>query len=98
MLPFWQALLGYQPHVGDDLRDGAGRSPNVWFQETDSDAPDRQRWHLDVSVPHDVAEERLAAAIAAGGTLVSDDRAPAYWVLADPEGNRACICTWQRRD
>ena len=78
--------------------DGAGRSPNVWFQETDSDAPDRQRWHLDVSVPHDVAEERLAAAIAAGGTLVSDDRAPAYWVLADPEGNKACICTWQSRD
>ena len=25
-------------------------------------------------------------------------RAPAFWVLADPEGNEACVCTWQGRD
>ena len=36
--------------------------------------------------------------IAAGGTLVSDAAAPAFWVLADPEGNEACVCTWQARD
>ncbi len=96
--PFWQALLGYDSKQDDDLVDGADRTPAVWFQKTDSDAPDRQRWHLDVSVPHDVAEARIQAAIDAGGTLVDDSRAPAFWVLADPDGNRSCICTWQSRD
>ena len=24
--------------------------------------------------------------------------APAFWVLADPEGDEACITTWQGRD
>ena len=71
---------------------------NVWFQDTDSEAPDRQRWHLDISVPREVAEERIQAAIDAGGRLVSDERAPAFWVLADPDGNLACICTWESRD
>ena len=33
----------------------------------------------------------------AGGTLVSDERAPAFWVVADADGNRACICTWEGR-
>ena len=58
----------------------------------------RNRFHIDVIVPHDVAAQRIAAALAAGGTLVSDMRAPAFWILADPEGNEACICTWQGRD
>ena len=30
--------------------------------------------------------------------LVSDAEAPAFWILADAEGNEACICTWQGRD
>ncbi len=96
--PFWPALLGYDSKPDDDLVDGADRTPAVWFQETDSDAPDRQRWHLDVSVPHDVAEARLQAVLDAGGTLVDDARAPAFWVVADADGNRSCICTWQARD
>jgi 4a-hydroxytetrahydrobiopterin dehydratase len=95
--PFWAAILGYQ-EGDDEVTDSAARLPSVWFQETDSEAPDRQRWHLDVSVPHDVAQERIQAAIEAGGTLVSDSRAPAFWVLADAEGNQACICTWESRD
>jgi 4a-hydroxytetrahydrobiopterin dehydratase len=95
--PFWAAILGYQ-EGDDEVADSAARLPSVWFQETDSEAPDRQRWHLDVSVPHDVAQERIQAAIEAGGTLVSDSRAPAFWVLADAEGNQACICTWESRD
>ena len=95
--PFWAAVLGYEAQ-GDEVTDGADRTPSVWFQESDSPEPDRQRWHLDVSVPHDVAQARIEAAVAAGGTLVSDERAPAFWVLADPEGNQACICTWQSRD
>jgi 4a-hydroxytetrahydrobiopterin dehydratase len=95
--PFWAAILGYDSQ-GDEVTDQAARTPTVWFQGTDSEAADRQRWHLDVSVPHDVAQERIQAAIDAGGTLVSDERAPAFWVLADSDGNQACICTWQSRD
>jgi 4a-hydroxytetrahydrobiopterin dehydratase len=97
--PFWQALLGYDvnPKHDNDLRDGAGRNTTLWFQETDSTEPDRQRFHLDVSVPADAAQARLQAVLDAGGTLVSDERAPAYWVVADADGNRACICTWEGR-
>lgn len=97
--PFWEALLGYDANSKheDDLRDGAGRNPSLWFQETDSQEPDRQRFHLDVSVPADVAQQRLQAVLEAGGTLVSDERAPAFWVVADADGNRACICTWEGR-
>jgi 4a-hydroxytetrahydrobiopterin dehydratase len=98
LTPFYRALLGYEAHAGDDLVDGADRTPSVWFQKSDSGAPDRQRWHLDVSVPHDVAEARIQAVIDAGGTLVDDGAAPAFWVLEDPDGNRSCICTWQSRD
>ena len=98
--PFYAALLGYDPSptYEHDLKDGADRTPTMWFQESDSTEPDRQRWHLDVSVPHDVAEARLQAVLDAGGTLVSAERAPAFWVVADPEGNQSCICTWQSRD
>ena len=35
---------------------------------------------------------------AAGGTIVSTNRAPAWTVLADPEGNKVCVCTWQGRE
>ncbi len=58
----------------------------------------RNRIHFDVSVPHDGAARRIEAALAAGGTLVSAGAAPAFWVLADAEGNEACVCTWQGRD
>jgi 4a-hydroxytetrahydrobiopterin dehydratase len=95
--PFWAAILGYEAK-GDEVTDRADRTPNVWFQGTDSEAADRQRWHLDVSVPHDVAQERIRAALDAGGTLVDDGAAPAFWVLADADGNKACICTWESRD
>jgi 4a-hydroxytetrahydrobiopterin dehydratase len=64
------------------------------------DAPrsQRNRIHVDVSVPHDEASLRIEATLTAGGTVRSDAAAPAFWVLADPEGNEACITTWQGRD
>ncbi|MFE4465175.1 VOC family protein [Oerskovia sp. NPDC056781] len=100
--PFWRAVLGYVDGPPEDeglgLGDPAGYGPPVWFQQMDAPRPQRNRIHLDVSVPHDQAEARVTAAIAAGGHLVSDSRAPAFWVLADVEGNEACICTWQARD
>lgn len=96
--PFWEAVLGYEPHQDDDSVDPYGRAPGFWFQQMDAARPQRNRIHIDVTVPHDVAEVRMAAALEAGGTLVSDDEAPSFWILADPEGNEACICTWQARD
>jgi 4a-hydroxytetrahydrobiopterin dehydratase len=33
----------------------------------------------------------VKAALAAGGTLVSDAHAPMWWTLADPEGNELDI-------
>ena len=64
----------------------------------DSPRPQRNRIHLDVDVPPERAAARIEAALAAGGRLISDAAAPAFWVLADAEGNEACICTWQGRD
>jgi len=93
--PFWAALLTGSPDSlsGDDVVDPGGRVPLLWFQHTDAHDTPRQRFHLDVWVPHDLAGERIAAAVAAGGRVVDDGNAPAFVVLADPEGNRACVCT-----
>jgi len=101
--PFWAAVLGYREvRSGPDgpgvLVDPARRGPLVWFQQMDEPRPQRNRLHVDVTVAHDVAEARVAAALAAGGVLVSDDRARAWWVLADVEGNEVCVCTWQDRE
>ncbi|PRX51057.1 4a-hydroxytetrahydrobiopterin dehydratase [Prauserella shujinwangii] len=95
--PFWAAVLGGAETAGDVV-DPAGELPPVWFQTTDSTAPDRQRFHLDVTVPPEAADRRIAAAIAAGGRVVDDSRAPAFVVLADPDGNHACLCTELGRD
>ena len=40
---------------------------------------------------------RIQAALDAGGTLVTDERAPTFWVLADAQGNKVCVTTWQGR-
>ncbi len=97
--PFWEAMFGYQRHPEheDASRDPADRTANIWFQDSDSRAPERQRWHVDISVPAELAGARIQAALDAGGALVSDERAPAYWVLSDADGNLGCICTWQGR-
>jgi 4a-hydroxytetrahydrobiopterin dehydratase len=101
--PFWKAVLGYadepgQPGPEDPLIDPLGQGPAIWFQQMDAPRPQRNRIHLDVSVPHDEAEARIQATLAAGGRVTYDAEAPAFWVLADPEGNEACVTTWQGRD
>ena len=58
----------------------------------------RDSFHLDIRVPPEVAQQRIDAALAAGGTLVSSEHAPAFTVLADPQGNKACITTGLGRD
>ncbi|HEV3095851.1 MAG TPA: VOC family protein [Candidatus Dormibacteraeota bacterium] len=98
IMPFWRAVLGYREAGDQDLIDPFGRGPSFWFQQMDKPRPQRNRIHVDVSVPHDQAEARVAAAIAAGGHLVSDAHAPAWWTLADAEGNEADVATWMGRD
>jgi 4a-hydroxytetrahydrobiopterin dehydratase len=97
VMPFWRAVLGYEyrPDSPDeDLIDPRGRGPSLWFQEMDAPRPQRNRIHIDVWVPHDQAEARVKAAIAAGGRLVTDEHAPGWWTLADPEGNEVDVATW----
>jgi 4a-hydroxytetrahydrobiopterin dehydratase len=100
VLPFWAAVWAAEhadgPDFGDELRNRAGLLPTIWFQESGSEEP-RQRWHPDIWVDPAEVQSRIDAAVAAGGTLVSDEEAPSFWVLADAEGNRVCLCTWQDR-
>lgn len=97
VMPFWEAVLrmGRTP-APDDLADSSGALPLVWFQESGAEEP-RQRWHLDVWVDPSQVDDLIEAAEAAGGRLVSDEHAPSFWVLADPEGNKVCLCTQQER-
>jgi 4a-hydroxytetrahydrobiopterin dehydratase len=93
--PFWAAVLGYADTQFDvEVADPGGRNNTLWFQSApDATGEVQQRFHLDIVVPREVAEERVQAAIDAGGTLVSTDAVPAFWVLADRHGNKVCVCT-----
>jgi 4a-hydroxytetrahydrobiopterin dehydratase len=94
---FWRAVLGYREVGDDDLLDPHSRGPGIWFQQMDVPRSGRNRIHVDVFVPHDQAEARVAAAIAAGGHLVTDEHAPTWWALTDPEGNEVDIATCMGR-
>jgi 4a-hydroxytetrahydrobiopterin dehydratase len=98
VLPFWRAVLGYQEVDDEDLIDPRFQGPPFWFQQMDAPRRQRNRIHIDVYVPHDQAEARVAAALAAGGHLVSDENAPEWWTLADAEGNEADVAPWPDRD
>ena len=90
---FWRVVLGYREVGDEDLVDPRGRGPSIWFQSMDAPRSERNRVHVDVFVPHDVAEARVAAALAAGGRLVDDSHAPDWWTLADAEGNEVDVAT-----
>ena len=94
VMPFWRAVLGYHEEGDADLVDPRSEGPPFWFQQMDAPRPQRNRIHIDVYVPHDQAETRVAAAIAAGGHLVSDENAPQWWTLADAEGNEVDVAGW----
>lgn len=95
--PFWAAVLTGSTFVDKDVFDPSGRIANLWFQPTDSHETPRQRFHLDLWIPPEVVPGRIEAALAAGGTVVNDDEAPAFTVLADPQGNKVCLCTYLER-
>ena len=95
-----QAVLGRRPRLRarttswPEVFDPGGRNNTLWFQKApDATGEVQQRFHLDIVVPREVAEERVQAALDAGGTLVSTEAVPAFWVLADAHGNKVCICT-----
>jgi 4a-hydroxytetrahydrobiopterin dehydratase len=95
---FWCAVLGYELAGDTDIADPDGLYPAVYVQQMDAMRTGRNRIHIDVGVPHDQAEARVAAALAAGGTIVNDSHAPMWWTLADPEGNEVDLATWIGRD
>ncbi|MEP6972940.1 MAG: VOC family protein [Actinomycetota bacterium] len=98
LMPFWRAVLGYRQVGNEDLLDPQSQGPPIWFQQMDAPRPQRNRIHIDIWVPHDQAEARIAAVIDAGGHLVNDRYAPAWWTLADAEGNEIDVATWMGRD
>ena len=96
--PVWAALLtGSAASQGrgspsDEIRDATQRVPNLWFGGAEADGPPRQRFHVEVYVAPEVAELRIAAALAAGGTVVDDSDAPSLTVIADQDGNHGVLC------
>jgi 4a-hydroxytetrahydrobiopterin dehydratase len=92
---FWSVLLtgSADNKIYDSIFDPSNRVPGVWFQLTDESDTPRQRWHFDLWLAPEVANDRIVAAVASGGSIVDDSSAPAFTVLADSDGNRVCVCT-----
>jgi 4a-hydroxytetrahydrobiopterin dehydratase len=96
--PVWAALLtGSAESQGrgtpsDEIRDATGRVPNLWFGDADERGVSASRFHIEVYVAPEAAEQRVAAAVAAGGTVVDDSDAPSLTVIADQDGNRGVVC------
>lgn len=98
--PVWAALLTGRAEdqgrgtPGDEIRDGLGRVPNLWFGDATAEGSEGagQRFHVEVYVAPEVRDQRLAAILAAGGTVVDDSEAPGLTVIADQDGNRGVLC------
>jgi 4a-hydroxytetrahydrobiopterin dehydratase len=101
VMPFWRAALAYEPRPdspAEDLVDPLERGPAFWFETMEEPRADGGgAIHLAVWVPHDMAEDRVAAALAAGGRMVRDEFAPMWWTLADAAGNEVDISTVKGR-
>jgi 4a-hydroxytetrahydrobiopterin dehydratase len=91
---FWRAVLGYDPLAEDNAVDPLGHGSTVWMQDLDPAKPLRHAMHIDVSLAREYAVRRVEQALAAGGRVVEESRAPAWWVLADRAGNKVCIAAW----
>jgi 4a-hydroxytetrahydrobiopterin dehydratase len=102
VMPFWQAVLGYEPRADtpdEDLVDPQRVGPSFWFEPMKEPRPDGGgAIHVAIWVPYEQAEARIAAALAAGGRMVRDEFAPSWWTLADAAGNEADVATAVGRD
>lgn len=92
--PFFLAALGYEEFGDTDAVDPLRAGPPLAFNPISGDAPGRGRTHFDVYVPADQARKRVDAALAAGGRLVDDTHAPAWWSLASPDNHGVDIASW----
>jgi 4a-hydroxytetrahydrobiopterin dehydratase len=102
VMPFWRAVLGYEPRPDSpdqDLVDPRSRGVPFWFEQMKEPRPDGGgAIHVAIWVPYEQAEARIASALAAGGRMVRDEFAPSWWTLADAAGNEADIATTMGRD
>jgi 4a-hydroxytetrahydrobiopterin dehydratase len=102
IMPFWQAVLDYDPRPDspdEDLVDRHARLAPFWFEEMDELRADGAGTvHLVVWVPWDEAESRVAAALAAGGRIVRHVPEELFWTLADPTGNEVDLATTSAPD
>ena len=96
--PVWAALTDRERR-GPGPRDPQRRDPGchgpgaeLWFGDADEHESPGQRFHIEVYVAPEVAEQRIAAAVAAGGTVVDDSDAPSLTVIADQDGNKGIVC------
>ncbi|MEP6695121.1 MAG: VOC family protein [Chloroflexota bacterium] len=102
VMPFWRAALGYEPRIdspNEDLVDPRGRGAPFWFEQMKEPRKDGGgAIHIVIWIPYEQAKARIAAALAAGGRMVRDQYAPAWWTLADAAGNEVDIATTTGRD
>jgi hypothetical protein len=99
---FWASVLGYQydPRAFvTDIYDPRRLNPVLFFQPMDASETARRqhrnRIHIDLFVPHDLAQARIDAAVAAGGRIAAEN-APNRRTLVDPEGNELDIVTFHQ--
>lgn len=93
---FWAAALGYTPdrRAGlTDIVDPRRLDPVLVLQEIDASETERRRQrnrlHVELAVPAELAPSRVAAAVDAGGRLL--DEADGRARVADPEGNELVV-------
>ena len=97
IMPFWQTILGYEPRIDspeEDLVDPHDRDAALWFEDMEEPRGDgKGAIHVAVWVPREKAQERIDAAVAAGGRIVYDENAPSWVTLEDPAGNQVDVAT-----
>jgi len=98
VMPFWRAVLGYEELGDEDVVDPHRRGPSIWFQQMDAPRPQRNRIHVDVSVPLTRPRGASLRRSSPAGHIVDDRHAPQWWTLADAEGNEVDVATWIGRD
>lgn len=93
---FWVAALGYihDRRAGvSDIDDPRRLNPVLLFQGIDTSETERRRQrnriHLELAVPSDLAQTRVAVAVAAGGRLLEESKGRRR--VADPEGNELVV-------
>jgi hypothetical protein len=93
---FWVAALGYTPDRRPgvtDIHDPRRLDPVLVFQELAASETERRRQrnriHVELAVPSDLAQARLDTTVAAGGRLLEESGN--RWRIADPEGNELVI-------